>query len=318
MAGLSITGQMKVSTLQDGFLKEFGLTLRIYDGRSFADPTQTLAQVRKKKGSGKALSVAKNMKVGNLEDKFEEEFGLKVQVAGSDDSYLCDNDLTLNGAQQEDEKKLGRKAKKAARQDVAKDDDEDGDEPTEQSKSVGGDRAKLSNYFNLRFGYCDEDSDGDFIDNISGDYNIYVAIGTDSNDDDHLLIYSKGNFEAIKDGDIQEKLEDLSKTLQPMFDQAIAKGLIQSGYDNDPDGIIDHAPDFEDRYFDTREDDDVDGYAPCYFVIGSVTYDCECEVDLSSGKIYFGEEIVENFSAFFGYVDEDDTYAVGVVDYKKL
>ena len=82
MAGLSITGQMKVSTLQEGFLGELGLTLRVYDGRSFADPTQTLAQVRKKKGSGKGLSVAKNMKVGNLEEKFEEEFGLKVQVAG--------------------------------------------------------------------------------------------------------------------------------------------------------------------------------------------------------------------------------------------
>ena len=54
MAGLSITGQMKVSTLQEGFLKEFGLTLRVYDGRSLADTTQTLAQVRKKKGSGKA------------------------------------------------------------------------------------------------------------------------------------------------------------------------------------------------------------------------------------------------------------------------
>ena len=46
MAGLSITGQMKVSTLQEGFLGELGLTLRVYDGRSFADPTQTLAQVR--------------------------------------------------------------------------------------------------------------------------------------------------------------------------------------------------------------------------------------------------------------------------------
>ena len=94
MAGLSITGQMKVSTLQEGFLKEFGLTLRVYDGRSFANPTQTLSQVRKKKGSGKGLSVAKNMKVGNLEDKFEEEFGLKVQVAGSDDSYLSNDNLT--------------------------------------------------------------------------------------------------------------------------------------------------------------------------------------------------------------------------------
>jgi len=132
MAGLSVTGQMKVSTLQDGFLKEFGLTLRIYDGRSFADPTQTLAQVRKKKGSGKALSVAKNMKVGNLEDKFEEEFGLKVQVAGSDDSYLCDNDLTLNAAQQEDEKKLGRKAKKAARGDDESDGGEEDDDERDE------------------------------------------------------------------------------------------------------------------------------------------------------------------------------------------
>ena len=126
MAGLSITGQMKVSTLQEGFLKEFGLTLRVYDGRSLADPTQRLAQVRKKKGSGKDLSVAKNMKVGNLEDKFEEEFGLKVQVAGSDDSYLCDNNLTLNAARQEDGKKAGRKERKAERQEAAGDDG-DGD-----------------------------------------------------------------------------------------------------------------------------------------------------------------------------------------------
>ena len=125
MAGLSITGQMKVSTLQKGFLKEFGLTLRVYDGRGLADSTQTLSQVRKKKGGGKGLSVAKNMKVGNLEDKFEEEFGLKVQVSGSDDSYLCDNNLTLNAAQQADEKKLARKERKAARQGEASDDEED-------------------------------------------------------------------------------------------------------------------------------------------------------------------------------------------------
>ena len=81
MAKLSITGQMKVSTLQEGFLREFGLTLRIYDGRSFADPTETLARVRKTKDSGKALSVAKNIKVGNLEDKFEQEFGLVTSSA---------------------------------------------------------------------------------------------------------------------------------------------------------------------------------------------------------------------------------------------
>ena len=138
MAGLSITGQMKVSTLQKGFLKEFGLTLRVYDGRGLADSTQTLSQVRKKKGGGKGLSVAKNMKVGNLEDKFEEEFGLKVQVSGLDDSYLCKDNLTLNAAQQADEKKLARKGRKAARQDEASDDDsETSPLPSAQDSGTG-------------------------------------------------------------------------------------------------------------------------------------------------------------------------------------
>jgi len=161
MAGLSITGQMKVSTLQEGFLKEFGLTLRVYDGREFADPSQTLAQVRKKKGSGKDLSVAKNMKVGNLEDKFEVEFGLKVQVAGSDDSYLCKNELTLNAAQQEDEKKLARKERKAARQaEASKDEQALGLSAWEQFKA---ERAETSE------GAVHVSSDDDSDDTGSGD-----------------------------------------------------------------------------------------------------------------------------------------------------
>ena len=116
MAGLSITGQMKVGTLQQRFLEEFGLTLRVYDGRSFADQTKTLAAVRKTAGTSNPLSVARNMKVGSLEAKFLQEFGLKVQVSGSDDSYLCDDDLTINAAQIADEKKLARKERKEARQ----------------------------------------------------------------------------------------------------------------------------------------------------------------------------------------------------------
>jgi hypothetical protein len=134
-----VIGQTKVSTLQEGFLKEFGLTLRVYDGRSFADPSATLGQVRKRKGSGTGFSVAKNMKVGNLEDKFKEEFGLKVQVAGSDDSYLCDNTLTLNAAQQKDEERRGRKARRQSKAndsgdgtgiDVETDTGDDGIEPS--------------------------------------------------------------------------------------------------------------------------------------------------------------------------------------------
>ena len=108
----SITGQIKVATLKQRFLKEFGLTLRVYDGRSFADEGQTISQIRKKKGSGD-LSVRKSMKVGTLEEKIESEFGIKVQIAGSDDSYLCKNESTLAQAQEEDQKRINKKDKKS-------------------------------------------------------------------------------------------------------------------------------------------------------------------------------------------------------------
>ena len=107
----SITGQIKVATLKKRFLKEFGLTLRVYDGRSFADEGQTISQIRKKKGSGD-LSVRKSMKVGTLEEKIESEFGIKVQIAGSDDSYLCKNELTLASAHEKDQEKISKGLRK--------------------------------------------------------------------------------------------------------------------------------------------------------------------------------------------------------------
>jgi len=110
---ITITGQMNISTLQERFNEEFGLTLRVYDGRSFADPSKTIAAVRKKKGSGE-LSVRKSMQVGNLEDKIMDLYGIKVQIAGSDDSYLCDNSLTLAKAIEKDALKLAKKSKKNA------------------------------------------------------------------------------------------------------------------------------------------------------------------------------------------------------------
>jgi hypothetical protein len=125
MADVKVSGRMVVSTLQKSFFKEFGLRIRVYDGSSFAESSLTLAQVRKKKGSSDGLSIARNVKIGNLENKFDKEFGIKIQIAGSDDSYLCDDNLTLKGALEEDEKKLGRKVRKAARQDEGSDENDD-------------------------------------------------------------------------------------------------------------------------------------------------------------------------------------------------
>ena len=110
---LNINGRMKVKTLRADFKKEFGLTLRVYDGRSFADDDSTLAAIRKGDSKGGEFGPRKNTKVGNLEDKIMDMFGIKTQVAGSDDSYLCDNDLTLSGALEADQKKMEKKSKKS-------------------------------------------------------------------------------------------------------------------------------------------------------------------------------------------------------------
>ena len=101
---LNISGRMKVKTLQAQFKEEFGLTLRVYDGRSFADEDATLASIRKGDTKGGEFSPRKNTKVGNLEDRIMDMFGIKTQIAGSDDSYLCDNDKTLAGALEADKK----------------------------------------------------------------------------------------------------------------------------------------------------------------------------------------------------------------------
>lgn len=193
---ISITGQLKVSTLQSRFLKEFGLTLRIYDGRSFADPDQTLAQVRKKKGSGNDLSVAKNMKVGNLEDKFEAEFGLKVQVAGSDDSYLCDNDLTLNQAQLEDEKKIERKDRKSAKNaskadDVEQSTDGSDAEAVQVCLTFG---AITTTYF--------ENTDGDWVE--GEELEDFHFAETEDLDSDALKKWCSEKLQVEFDGDLDE------------------------------------------------------------------------------------------------------------------
>jgi len=132
---LNINGRMKVKTLRADFLKEFGLTLRVYDGRNFADDEATLASIRKGDNKGGGFSPKRNTKVGNLEDKIMDMFGIKTQVAGSDDSYLCNNDLTLAAALDEDDKKMGRKEKKANNSELSNEVRATDSKPSEEIKN---------------------------------------------------------------------------------------------------------------------------------------------------------------------------------------
>ena len=135
---LKITGRMKVKTLKSMFKNEFGLSLRVYDGITFANDDDTIAKIRKKEVKGGELSIARNMKVGNVEKKIEEMFGIKVQISGSDDSYLCNNDVTLAQALESDKKLMEKRGKRKNKR--------TDDNPNNKNDDKGGNRKR---YFEI-------------------------------------------------------------------------------------------------------------------------------------------------------------------------
>lgn len=95
--------KMKVNDVCKNFKEAFGLSLRIYKGAAIADgrmTIDTLDQRIKKEITADAgkLKIKANEKVGEVEKKFSDHFGLKVQIASSENTFLVDNNLTLGEA----------------------------------------------------------------------------------------------------------------------------------------------------------------------------------------------------------------------------
>ena len=101
MADIQVDGRMKVGSLRKQFKDAFGATLRVYIGRSNrpANDEDSLASIRAE-GAPKTgdLAIRGNMLVGNFEERFEETFGIKIQVANADNTKLSDNSLSLSNA----------------------------------------------------------------------------------------------------------------------------------------------------------------------------------------------------------------------------
>jgi hypothetical protein len=96
MADFDISGRMKVKTLKANFSKEFGSKLRVYNGNKFADDDATIASIADKKITSDAEVKANGrMLVGNFKKKMDENFGIRVRVATSDDSKLIQDDIKL-------------------------------------------------------------------------------------------------------------------------------------------------------------------------------------------------------------------------------
>ena len=98
MADFSISGKMKVKTLKANFKEEYGSTLRVYNGKKFADDDATLASIRKEDAKGGEVKINGKMLIGNFEKKILEEFGIRIQVASPDDSKLADDSITLTAS----------------------------------------------------------------------------------------------------------------------------------------------------------------------------------------------------------------------------
>lgn len=101
MADIKISGRMAVKTLKSQLKEAYGITLRVYNGAKFADDDATLASIRKGDAKGGEVTINGHTLVGNFEKSILENFGIKVNVANSNDTKLSKDDISLSAAGKE-------------------------------------------------------------------------------------------------------------------------------------------------------------------------------------------------------------------------
>jgi hypothetical protein len=100
----------KIKTVKAEFFEHFGLTLRVYKGKVFADPEMTFAELKSKtskevKATNSELEIQSNMNIGEFEELFSNHFGVTVQVANEFDTYCVNNKYTLGQASRKEDLK---------------------------------------------------------------------------------------------------------------------------------------------------------------------------------------------------------------------
>lgn len=93
-----VTRASSVNSLKSQFKKDWGCTLRIYNGKKLAEGTAKISDLTKKTEFNGTLTLGARSRVGNVEDYFKKEFGITVQVANADNTKLAGNDMTLTQA----------------------------------------------------------------------------------------------------------------------------------------------------------------------------------------------------------------------------
>ncbi|MCR4553794.1 MAG: hypothetical protein K5752_02605 [Succinivibrionaceae bacterium] len=93
---MKVNGRTTVGKLKSLFKDEFGIGVRVYNGKRFADDASTLASIRAEGDAKKSgdFEVRGNMKVGNAEKAFKEAFGVSIQIENKAGD-LAKDDVTI-------------------------------------------------------------------------------------------------------------------------------------------------------------------------------------------------------------------------------
>lgn len=102
-AEFTVAPNKKLKTISADFLKSFGLQLVFYKGAVIADGDLTLAALNKKtakavNATADGLKLKGSMKVGEAENLFDRQFGVKVQIKDKDGKVCVPNGITIGQA----------------------------------------------------------------------------------------------------------------------------------------------------------------------------------------------------------------------------
>jgi len=90
---IKVDGRLLVSTLCTKFKEEFGGTLRVYNGNKRCTGSEKVADLVTTTGS---YDCRPSKTVGGFKQEMMKQFGLKIQIASSDDWVIALDEMTLS------------------------------------------------------------------------------------------------------------------------------------------------------------------------------------------------------------------------------
>ena len=165
---------------------------------------------------------------------------------------------------------------------------------------------RLSNYLNLRFGSVSEKQGGDFIDNITPGKNLYLAMAN-TQSQTYLCVFHNGTFKALADSGIDDVLGWLNGLGSQLGEADY--GLLTQAYDHYFSTL---GASGETESWTARESQGVNRFAPCHYVLASITADTQADVDLVTGELSHYEDTLCDMSELYGRIDEDDVMVIGI------